>query len=132
MEYLRQGSTPTITVGPILKDDGTADTTTSLTNADFHIGKNGAWAAIHTTATAAPLADSSTQGSRSVTLDATDTGTLGILKAEVKHANLASQIVEYAVLAANVYDWLFGTVAPANEVAGSALSKILSATELDT
>ena len=56
MEYLRQGGTPTITVGPILNADGTPDTTTSLTNADFHLGKNGAWAAIHTTATAAPAA----------------------------------------------------------------------------
>ena len=104
MQYLKQSTAATIEISPVLNSDGTADTATSLTNTDFLLSKNGTASALHTTATAAPLATGDLQGTRLVTLDTTDTGTVGRLKVWIKHTGLASGLAEYEVLAAATFD----------------------------
>ncbi len=106
MQDLKQSTATTVEVGPILGEDGKPDTTSALTNADFHVRRGDTWQALHTSATSAPLADSSEQGTRLVTLDATDTGTVGRLSIEVNATGLASPVMQYMVRTAKVYDAL--------------------------
>jgi hypothetical protein len=107
MIFLKQSTTVTLMLGPFLDDtDGkTAETALTITQADVRVSKNGgAYAQKSSTASAAH----SEAGEYTCAFDATDTGTLGVLKIRVSEAGALPVWVECMVVPANVYDSLIG------------------------
>ena len=115
MQILRQGTVEVIQFGPFVdKDDGLTLKTdaTTITDIDhattgIFVSKNGAAAAVrHQAIAAASVADA--YGMMRVTLDATDTETLGTL--DVTFAKAATYLPvnkEFMVIPATLYDTLF-------------------------
>jgi len=128
-QLLKQSTGATVDVGPILNADGTAYVTDDLTNADFLIGKEGTWSALHTTATAAAHVTDDVQGMFRVTLDTTDTATLGRITISPNKATLAGRPWNGTVLAAATFDALITNAAGAADgLAVSGASKKVAAT----
>jgi len=107
VKYLKQSTSVDVGIGPFLDNvDGfTAETGLTITQPDVRLKKNGgAWAQ---KAAAQTLAHEE-NGWYEVTLDATDTDTIGHLLVAIHESGALPVWQEYHVLAANVYDSLFG------------------------
>lgn len=107
MRYLKQSTSVDVGIGPFLDEtDGkTAETALTITQPDVRLKKNGgAWAQ----KAAAQTLTHEEAGWYEVTLDATDTDTIGHLLVAVHESGALPVWMEFHVLAANVYDSLFG------------------------
>lgn len=103
--WLRQSTSVDVGIGPFLDEtDGkTAETALTITQPDVRLKKNnGNWAQ----KAAAQTLTHEENGWYEVTLDATDTNTLGILIVAVHEAGALPVWKEYMVVPANVYDAL--------------------------
>ncbi len=108
MRYLKQSTSVDGAIGPFLDEtDGkTAETALTITQPDVRLKKNNAnWGQKN----AAQTLSHEENGWYEVTLDATDTNTLGVLMLAVHEAGALPVWVEFMVLPANVYDSLFAT-----------------------
>jgi hypothetical protein len=108
MRFLKQSSSVDLPIGPFLDDtDGkTAETGLTLTQPDIRLKKNGAaWAQ----KAAAQTLSHEENGNYEVTLDATDTDTLGQLRLHVIESGALPVWEDFMVLPANVWDSLFGS-----------------------
>ena len=108
MNLLKQSTAVTIILGPFMDSiDGIAFETGLATGMDsattgIRLNKNGALDVDRNSATS-PIHD--IYGDYTVTLDATDTNTLGILRVKFADAAINTPAwVEYLVVPANVYD----------------------------
>src|SRR3990172_4434062 len=102
MRYLRQSTSVDLPIGPFLDSlDGiTPETALTITQPDVRLKKNGAaWAQ---KAAAQTLAHEE-NGFYEVTLDATDTDTLGLLRLAVFETGAGPVWEDFAVLPANVW-----------------------------
>lgn len=107
MRYLKQSTSVDVAIGPFLDEtDGkTAETALTITQPDVRLKKNnGNWAQKN----AAQTLSHEENGFYEVTLDATDTATLGLLRLAVNEAGALPVWEDFVVLAANVYDALIG------------------------
>lgn len=101
--WLKQSTSVDVGIGPFLDEtDGkTAKTALTITQPDIRLKKNGgAWAQKN----AAQTLTHEEAGWYEVTLDATDTGTLGILIVAIHESGALPVWKEYLVVPANVYD----------------------------
>lgn len=107
MRYLKQNTSVDVPIGPFLDEtDGkTAETGLTITQPDIRLKKNAAaWAQKN----AAQTLTHEENGYYEVTLDTTDTNTLGLLRLAVAESGALPIWEDFMVLAANVYDSLFG------------------------
>lgn len=105
MRYLKQSTSVDLPIGPFLDsgDGVTPETSLTLTQPDIRLKKNaGAWAQ----KAAAQSLTHEENGWYEVTLDATDTDTLGQLMLAVHESGALPVWHEFMVLPANVYDSL--------------------------
>lgn len=103
--WLRQSTAVDIALGPFVdQTDGfTAETALTISQADVRLKKNaGSWAQKNQ----ASSATHEENGWYEVSLDSTDTNTLGILAVAVNEAGALPVWKEYMVVPANVYDSL--------------------------
>ncbi len=108
MRYLRQSTSVDVPIGPFLDevDSRTPETALTITQPDIRLKKNGgAWAQKN----AAQTLSHEENGFYEVTLDATDTGTLGLLRLAVFESGALPVWEDFMVVTANVYDSLFST-----------------------
>jgi hypothetical protein len=111
MQLLKQSTTATVTVGPVLDADGVAVTTAVL--ADFSIAKNGSVAVL----TGATVTHS-TNGYYTIALTVSNTDSLGRLDIIVNNSAMSMTNHRYDVLVAATYDAVVTTgVATAAEAA---------------
>lgn len=106
---LKQSTAVDIALGPFLDDtDGkTAETALTITQPDIRLKKNGgAWAQKN----AAQTLSHEEAGWYEVSLDATDTNTLGVLVVAVHETGALPVWEKFMVVPANVYDSLIGGV----------------------
>lgn len=107
MIWLKQSTAVDVGFGPFLDDtDGkTAESALTITQPDIRLKKNGgAWAQKN----AAQTLTHEENGWYEVSLDATDTDTLGCLLVAVHEAGALPVWREFQVVAANVYDSIIG------------------------
>lgn len=107
MRFLRQSTSVDVPIGPMLDEtDGrTAETALTITQPDIRLKKNGAnWAQKN----AAQTLTHEENGYYEVTLDATDTNTVGLLRLAVNESGALPIWEDFMVLPANVYDSLIG------------------------
>lgn len=107
MRYLKQSTSVDVPIGPFVDatDGVTAETGLTLTQPDIRLKKNGgAWAQ----KAAAQTLSHEENGFYEVTLDATDTDTLGLLRLAVFESGAAPVWEDFMVMPANVWDSLFG------------------------
>jgi len=105
--YLKQSTSVDVPIGPFLDEtDGkTAETALTITQPDIRLKKNnGNWAQKN----AAQTLTHEENGWYEVTLDTTDTDTIGHLVVAIHESGALPVWREFHVLAANVYDSLFG------------------------
>ena len=105
--FLKQSTSVDVGVGPFLDEtDGkTAETLLTITQPDIRLKKNGgAWAQ----KAAAQTLTHEEAGWYELTLDGTDTDTLGILIVAIHESGALPVWKEYMIVAANVYDSLIG------------------------
>lgn len=105
---LRQSTSVDLPIGPFLDDtDGkTPETTLTITQPDIRLKKNaGAWAQKNT----AQTLTHEENGNYEVTLDATDTNTLGLLRLHVNESGALPVWEDFWVVTANFWDTLFAT-----------------------
>lgn len=109
MQVLKQSTTATILVGPVLDADGAAYTAAVI--GDFNITKNGSTAALAYAATATH----DHNGMYLIALTTGNTDTLGRLDVSMNKATYGMTNHRYEVLSANQFDALVtnGTVTPA-------------------
>lgn len=103
---LRQSTSVDVSIGPFLDatDGVTAETGLTLTQPDIRLKKNGAaWAQ----KAAAQTLSHEENGFYEVTLDATDTNTLGLLRLAVFESGAAPVWEDFHVLPAHVWDALY-------------------------
>lgn len=108
MRYLKQSTSVDVPIGPFLDatDGVTAETALTITQPDIRLKKNGgAWAQ----KAAAQTLSHEENGWYEVTLDTTDTNTLGLLQLAVHESGALPVWHEFHVVTANVYDTLFST-----------------------
>ena len=105
--WLKQSTAITTKIGPFIDDtDGkTAEVALTLTQADIRLSKNGGNIAQKNEANNATTDE---LGYYDCPLDATDTGTLGVLQLFVHEAGALPVFHEYMVVPANVWDSMFG------------------------
>lgn len=107
MRFLRQSTSVDVPIGPFLDstDGNTVESGLTLTQPDIRLKKNGgAWAQKN----AAQTLSHEENGYYEVTLDATDTNTVGLLRLAVNEAGALPIWEDFMVLPANVYDSLIG------------------------
>jgi hypothetical protein len=132
--WLKQSTAVDIGVGPFLDDtDGkTAETALTITQPDIRLKKNGgAWAQKN----AAQTLSHEEAGWYEVSLDTTDTNTLGILIVAIHESGALPVWKEYMVVPANAYDSLVAGSATlsSSPVAADVRSAIgLASANLDT
>lgn len=105
MRWIKQSTSVDLPIGPFLDStDGiTAETALTLTQPDIRLKKNGgAWAQKN----AAQTLSHEENGFYEVTLDATDTNTLGHLRLAVFETGACPVWEDFMVLEPNVYDSL--------------------------
>lgn len=108
MRYLKQSTSIDLPIGPFVDatDGVTAETALTLTQPDIRLKKDGAaWAQKN----AAQTLSHEENGFYEVTLDATDTNTLGPMRLAVFEAGAAPVFEDFMVMPANAYDAMFGT-----------------------
>lgn len=105
--WLKQSTAVTIKFGPFVdQTDGfTAEVALTLSQADFRLAKNGGDMAQKNESTSATHDE---LGYYDVMLDATDTNTLGRLRAMVHESGALPVWADFMVVPANVWDSLFG------------------------
>ena len=105
--WLKQSTAISVKIGPFIDDtDGkTAEVALTLSQADIRLSKNGANIAQKNEANNATTDE---LGYYDCPLDATDTGTLGVLQLFVHEAGALPVFHEYMVVPANVWDSFFG------------------------
>lgn len=105
--WLRQGTSITVRIGPFTNiSDGLANTGLSISQSDIRLSKNGG-----------DYAQSNDTGGGShdengwyiITLDATDTGTLGRLKVAIDMSSVIPVWESYMIVPQQVWDSLFGS-----------------------
>lgn len=103
--YLKQSTAATIKAGPFVDDsDGkTAETGLTISQADVRLSKNGGDFAQKNESSTATHDEN---GYYSISLDATDTNTIGRLKVAISESGALPVWHTYIVLPANVYDSL--------------------------
>ena len=107
MRFLKQSTSVDVPIGPFLDstDGVTAETLLTITQPDVRLKKNaGAWAQ----KAAAQTLTHEENGNYEVTLDATDTDTLGLLRLHVAESGALPVWEDFMVMPANVWDSLFG------------------------
>jgi hypothetical protein len=105
MIYLKQSTAVDIPLGPFVDstDGSTAETALTISQADVRLKKNGgAWAQKNQ----ASSASHEENGWYEVSLDATDTNTLGLMKIAVHEAGALPVFLDAIVMPANVYESL--------------------------
>lgn len=105
---LRQSTSVDVPIGPFLDEtDGKSpETTLTITQPDVRLKKNsGAWAQKN----AAQTLSHEENGNYEVTLDATDTDTLGLLRLHVNESGALPVWEDFWVVTANFFDSLFST-----------------------
>lgn len=108
MRLLRQSTSVDVPIGPFVdQTDGfTAESALTLTQPDIRLKKNGgAWAQKN----AAQTLTHEENGNYEVTLDATDTNTLGLLRLHVNESGALPVWEDFCVVTANFWDSLFST-----------------------
>jgi hypothetical protein len=117
MRFLRQSTSVDVPIGPFLDagDGVTPEIALTITQPDVRLKKNGGdWAQ---KAAAQTLAHEE-NGYYEVTLDATDTNTLGLMRLAVNETGACPVWEDFMVFAQSVWDALFGTGnLPANVLA---------------
>src|SRR6185503_1435890 len=106
MRFLKQSTSVDLPIGPFLDDtDGkTAETGLTLTQPDIRLKKNGgAWAQKN----AAQTLSHEENGYYEVTLDATDTNTLGQLRVAVHESGALPVWEDFMVMPSNVWESMF-------------------------
>lgn len=105
--WLKQSTAISVKIGPFIDDgDGkTAEAALTLTQADIRLSKNGANIAQKNEANDATTDE---LGYYDCPLDATDTGTLGVLQLFVHESGALPVFHEYMIVPANVWDSFFG------------------------
>lgn len=105
MTFLRQSTAATIKLGPFVdsSDGVTAETALTISQADVRLSKNGGDMAQKNSATSATHDEI---GYYDVSLDTTDTNTLGRLRVMVSESGALPVWHDFIVLPANVYDSL--------------------------
>lgn len=106
--WLKQSTSVDVPIGPFVdQTDGfTAETALTLTQPDIRLKKNGAaWAQKNAAQTLAHEEN----GYYEVTLDATDTNTLGLLRLAVNESGALPIFEDYLVVPTNIWDSLFST-----------------------
>lgn len=106
--WLKQSTSVDVPIGPFVdQTDGfTAETALTLTQPDIRLKKDGgAWAQKN----AAQTLSHEENGYYEVTLDATDTNTLGLLRLAVNESGALPVFEDFLVVPANVWDSLFST-----------------------
>jgi len=108
MNILKQSTAATIKFGPLIDDtDGkTAETGLTIAQADVRLSKNGG---DFTQKNSTTSATHNENGYYDISLDATDTGTLGRLRIAVSKSGALPVWQDFLVVTANVYDTLFST-----------------------
>ena len=108
MNILKQSTATTIKLGPFIDDtDGkSAETALSIAQADVRLSKNGGDFAQKNSTTSATHDEN---GYYDISLDATDTGTLGRLRVAVSKSGALPVWQDFQVVTANVYDTLCST-----------------------
>jgi hypothetical protein len=107
VRFLKQSTSVDVPIGPFVDstDGVTAETSLTITQPDIRLKKNGgAWAQKN----AAQTLSHEENGYYEVTLDATDTNTLGLLRLAVNESGAMPIWEDFMVLSANVYDSLIG------------------------
>lgn len=126
MRFLRQSTSVDVPIGPFTDstDGVTAETGLTITQPDIRLKKNGgAWAQKN----AAQTLSHEENGYYEVTLDATDTNTLGLLRLAVNESGAGPVWEDFLVLPANVYDSLIaGTDTLDVQVTGMGANVITS------
>lgn len=128
MRLLRQNTSVDVPVGPFLDDtDGkTAETGLTITQPDIRLKKNGGtWAQKN----AVQTLTHEENGFYEVTLDATDTNTLGLLRLAIAESGALPVWEDFMVVTANVFDSLFSTDildVSVTQVNGSAVNNLVS------
>jgi hypothetical protein len=105
--WLKQSTSVDVPIGPFLDatDGVTAETALTITQPDIRLKKNGGnWAQ----KAAAQTLTHEENGNYEVTLDATDTNTLGLLRLHVSESGALPVWEDFVVVPANVWDSLFG------------------------
>lgn len=105
---LKQSTSVDVPIGPFVDstDGFTAETALTLTQPDIRLKKNGAaWAQKN----AAQTLSHEENGYYEVTLDATDTNTLGLLRLAVNESGALPIFEDFVVVTANVWDTWFST-----------------------
>lgn len=108
MRWLRQSTSVDLPIGPFVDstDGVTAETGLTITQPDIRLKKNGAnWAQKN----AAQTLTHEENGWYEVTLDATDTNTLGVMEFFVGEAGALPVFESFMVVPGNVWDSMFGT-----------------------
>jgi len=106
--FLKQSTSVDIGIGPFVDEtDGkTAETALTLTQPDIRLKKNGGnWAQKN----AAQTLSHEENGWYEVTLDATDTNTLGVMQLAVHESGALPVFMSFHVVTANIWDSLFST-----------------------
>lgn len=119
MLYAKVSTDKTVTFGPVLAADGTMSSG-ALAYTDAKIFKNGTDGALNASATFTHKYE----GCYALLLKAADLDAVGCYEVVLNKNPLSASPVKITVLAANVYDWLFGTTAPSTltqtQVSGGA------------
>lgn len=105
MRWLKQSTSVDVPIGPFVdQTDGfTSETALTITQPDIRLKKNGgAWAQKN----AAQTLSHEENGYYEVTLDSTDTNTLGLLRLAVNESGALPVWEDFIVVPANVYDSL--------------------------
>ena len=121
MQYLREATASVVKLGPFLDDEdaNTEETALTIANTDILLSKNGGTIAAKNSGGATHDAD----GWYSATFDATDTDTIGRLRAYVHVAGALMVWEDFQVLTQEAYDFLFGSSANPN---GTVWDEILT------
>jgi hypothetical protein len=133
MRWLKQSTSVDLPIGPFLDNvDGfTEEAALTITQPDIRLKKNGgAWAQ----KAAAQTLTHEENGYYEVTLDATDTDTLGQLRLAVDESGALPVWEDFMVVPANVWDSLFGAdllQVDLTQVAGSITNVAALATNVD-
>lgn len=108
MNILKQSTAATIKLGPFIDDtDGkTAETGLTIAQADVRLSKNGGDFAQKNSTTSTTHDEN---GYYDISLNATDTGTLGRLRVAVSKSGALPVWQDFLVVTANVYDTLCST-----------------------
>ena len=132
--WLKQSTAVTVSFGPFVSstDGFTPQTALSLTQAETRLSKNGgSYAQKNDSATATHLEE----GNYSVTLNATDTGTLGFMRISIYVTGALPVWRDFHVVPANVWDSLFGAsklLVSVNDIAANAITATAIATDAIT